>query len=249
METAETIRAAMFVDATYEGDLFAAANITYRVGREPVGAYGESLAGQWQNVSWKNTYQFCRLPLSPYVEPGDPQTGLLPEISSEPPGKTGEGDFKVQAYNFRMYLTDKAGRIPFPEPRGYEPGRYALLARFLNADPRIRWTLNYTTVPMTDGPVQMRIGDNSLRRALPKRGSERPRRRRYGRHKIALADFEAQFRSPPHHVGIRGFWWKLLSDVTLTEQERKRALMSVARQRFEGTPSDRRPRMRVDLVP
>ena len=161
METGETIKAAMFVDATYEGDLLAAANVSYRVGREPAGAYGESLAGQWQKVSWRNVYQFCRLPLSPYVEPGDPESGLLPEISSEPPGNAGEGDFKVQAYNFRMYLTDKAGKIPFPKPRGYDPGRYALLARFLNADPRIRWTLNYTTAPMTDGPVQMRNGDSN----------------------------------------------------------------------------------------
>jgi len=161
METGETIRAGMFVDATYEGDLLAAADVSYRVGREPAGAYGESLAGQFQNVSWSNVYQFCRLPLSPYVEPGDPESGLLPEISSEPPGNVGDGDFKVQSYNFRMYLTDEAGKIPFPKPYGYDPGRYALLARFLNADPRIRWTLNYTTAPMTDGPVQMRIGDSN----------------------------------------------------------------------------------------
>jgi len=161
METGETIKAAMFIDATYEGDLMAAANVSYRVGRESANAYGESLAGQWQRISWKDTYQFCRLPVSPYVEPGDPDAGLLPEIASEAPGNPGEGDFKVQAYNFRVYLTDKAEKIPFPKPRGYDPGRYALLARFLNFDPRIQWTLNYTTRPMTDGPVQMRNGDSN----------------------------------------------------------------------------------------
>ncbi|MDP6361288.1 MAG: FAD-dependent oxidoreductase, partial [Planctomycetota bacterium] len=161
METGETFKAAMFVDTTYEGDLLAAANVSYRVGREPAGAYGESLAGQWQNISWKNVYQFCRLPLSPYVEPGEPGSDLLPEISLESPGKAGEGDFKVQAYNFRMYLTNKAGKMPFPKPRGYKPGRYALLARFLHVDPGIRWTLNYTTSPMTDGPIQMRPGDSN----------------------------------------------------------------------------------------
>jgi len=161
METAETIEAAMFIDATYEGDLLAAANVSYCVGREPASAYGESLAGQWQQVSWKDTYQFCRLPVSPYVEPNRPETGLLPEIAAEAPGNPGAGDFKVQAYNFRMYLTDKAGKIPFPKPRGYDPGRYALLARFLNLDPRIEWTLDYTTRPMTDGPVQMRNGDSN----------------------------------------------------------------------------------------
>jgi hypothetical protein len=161
METGETIKAAMFIDATYEGDLLAAANVSYRVGREPADAYEESLAGQWQQVSWRDVYQFCRLPLSPYVEPDNPESGLLPEISSESPGNPGEGDCRVQAYNFRMHLTDKEGKIPFPKPHGYDPDRYALLARFLNFDPRVRWTLNYTTRPMTDGPVQIRNGDSN----------------------------------------------------------------------------------------
>ena len=161
METGETIKASVFIDATYEGDLMAAANVSYYVGREPAGAYQETLAGQWQKISWKGVYQFCGLPISPYVQPGDPASGRLPEIAAEAPGKEGEGDYKVQSYNFRMYLSDKAGKIPFPKPRGYVPGRYALLARFLNADPNIQWTLNYTTEPMTDGPVQMRNGDSN----------------------------------------------------------------------------------------
>ena len=161
METGEKVKAAVFVDATYEGDLLAAAGVSYRVGREPAAAYGESLGGQWQKISWKNVYQFCRLPLSPYVEPGSPKSGLLPEISSEPPGKPGEGDYKVQAYNFRVQLTNKEAKIPFPKPRAYDPGRYALLARFMNFDPGIGWTLNYTTRPMTDGPIQMRMGDSN----------------------------------------------------------------------------------------
>lgn len=161
METGETIHADMFIDSTYEGDLLAAANVSYYVGREPAGAYDESLGGQWQKISWKNTYQFCRLPISPYVEPGNPQSGLLPEIASEPAGKPGEGDYKVQAYNFRMHLTDKPGKIPYPKPPQYDPDRYALLARFLNASPDIQWVLNYTTAPMTDGPVQIRNGDSN----------------------------------------------------------------------------------------
>jgi hypothetical protein len=60
-----------------------------------------------------------------------------------------------------MYLSDKEGKISFPKPRGYDPNRYALLARFLNADSRVRWKLNYTVTPMTDGPVQMRNGDSN----------------------------------------------------------------------------------------
>ncbi|MEK9783570.1 MAG: FAD-dependent oxidoreductase, partial [Opitutales bacterium] len=161
MDTGETVKAKVFVDATYEGDLFAAAGVSYYVGREPASTYGESLAGQWQKVAWKDVYQFCRLPISPYVVPDDPESGLLPEISAEPAGKPGEGDFRVQAYNFRMYLSNKPGKIPFPKPIGYDPNRFALLGRFMNFDPGLRWTLHYTVTPMTDGPVQMRNGDSN----------------------------------------------------------------------------------------
>ena len=161
METGESIQAAVFVDATYEGDLLAAANVSYHVGREPTGAYDESLAGQWQNVSWKDVYQFCRLPLSPYSRPDEANSGLLSEIAAEPYGKAGEGDFKVQAYNFRMYLTNKKGKVSFPKPENYDSARYSLLARFINFDPRVQWRLNYTTASMTDGPVQMRNGDSN----------------------------------------------------------------------------------------
>ena len=161
LETGETIKAKMFVDGTYEGDLLAAANVSYTVGREPRSAYNESLAGQWQQVSWKGVYQFCGLPISPYVKPGDPKSGLLPEISPEPYGKPGDGDYRVQAYNFRMHLTKAGDKIAFPKPDGYDVSRYALLARFLNFNPQPKWTLQYTTKPMTDGPVQMRNGDSN----------------------------------------------------------------------------------------
>ncbi|MCU0748515.1 MAG: FAD-dependent oxidoreductase [Akkermansiaceae bacterium] len=161
LQTGETVQAKMFVDTTYEGDLLAAANVSYHVGREPSSTYNESLGGQWQEVSWKDTYQFCRLPISPFVEPDDPQSGLLPEIAKEPAGKPGEGDFKVQAYNFRVQMSKAEDRIPFPRPDGYDAGRYALLARFLNFDPEVEWVLNYTVKPMTDGPVQLRPGDSN----------------------------------------------------------------------------------------
>jgi hypothetical protein len=161
MDTGEIVKASIFVDATYEGDLFAAAGVSYHVGREPATTYGESLGGQWQLVSWKDVYQFCRLPISPWLVPGDPASGLLPEISADPAGKPGQGDYRVQAYNFRAYLSNRPDKIPFPKPKGYDAGRYALLARFMSADPNLRWTLNYTVAPMTDGPVQMRNGDSN----------------------------------------------------------------------------------------
>ena len=161
LESGEQVLANIYVDATYEGDLYAAAGVSYTVGREPRGAYNESLAGQWQEISWLNTYQFCRLPISPFVDPNDPTSGLLPEISSEPFGAPGEGDNKVQAYNFRMRLTSSADRLPYPKPDGYDPNRYALLARFINEGVDVEWKFNYTQEAMTDGPVQLREGDNN----------------------------------------------------------------------------------------
>jgi hypothetical protein len=161
MLTGETVKASVFIDTPYEGDLMAAAGVSYRVGREPQSAFNESLAGQWQQVSWKDVYQFCRLPISPYVVADDPSSGLLPEISPHQPGAPGEGDYRVQAYNFRTHLSNKEDRVPFPKPAGYDPDRYALLARFLNFDPEVTWLLNYTVRAMTDGPVQMRNGDSN----------------------------------------------------------------------------------------
>jgi hypothetical protein len=161
LETGKNIKASVFIDSTYEGDLLAAANVSYQVGREPVAAYDETLNGQWQDVSWHTVYQFCGLPVSPYVIPDDPKSGLLPGISADPYGKPGEGDYRVQAYNFRMRLSNKEGKVPFLKPKDYAAGRYALLARFMNASPDIKWTLNYTIKPMTDGPVQMRNGDSN----------------------------------------------------------------------------------------
>lgn len=159
MESAETIKADVFIDATYEGDLMAAAKVSYCVGREPKSAYNETLAGQWQQVAWKNTYQFCRLPISPYLKADDPSSGLLPEISPDKPGAPGEGDYRVQAYNFRMQLSNREGRISFSKPIGYDPARYGLLARFLNFDTNLVWTLGYAVKPMTDGPVKLKNGD------------------------------------------------------------------------------------------
>src|SRR5690606_37669673 len=73
-------------------------------------------------------------PVDPYVTPGDPTSGLLPRISADPPGEYGAGDHRVQAYCFRMCLTDDPeNRVPFAKPEGYDPGQYELLARIYEA--------------------------------------------------------------------------------------------------------------------
>jgi len=125
----KTYRGRTFIDATYEGDLMAAAGVSYSVGREPNAEYGETLNGvQTENAVH---HQFLH-PVDPYVVPGDPSSGLLPRIHAGPPGEEGAGDHRVQAYCFRMCLTTvPENRVPFAKPPAYDPLQYELLARYL----------------------------------------------------------------------------------------------------------------------
>ena len=127
----KTFRGKMFVDATYEGDLMAAAGVSYTVGREANSVYGETISGVERALS-KN-HQFNK-GVSPYVKPGDPSSGLLPYVEPDTDEPDGTGDGRVQAYCFRMCLTDDpSNRIPFVKPEGYNPQNYELLLRNLEA--------------------------------------------------------------------------------------------------------------------
>jgi hypothetical protein len=128
-------RGDMFIDATYEGDLMAAAGVDYHVGREANDVYGETWNGNQVGIlHHRHHFGVLKKPVSPYVAPGEPDSGILPGIDPAPPGLCGEGDKRVQAYCFRMCLTnDPANRIPFPKPEGYDPAKYELLARIYEA--------------------------------------------------------------------------------------------------------------------
>jgi hypothetical protein len=131
MESGRQFSGRMFIDTTYEGDLMAKVGVSYHVGREANAVYGETLNG----VQTKNAifHQF-ECAIDPYVVEGDPDSGLLPGIQEGGPGEEGSGDHRVQAYNFRMCLTNNPdNRMPFPKPEGYDPLRYELLLRYLNA--------------------------------------------------------------------------------------------------------------------
>jgi hypothetical protein len=125
----------MFLDATYEGDLMAAAGVSFHVGREAMSEYGEKWAGVQTGVLHHgHHFGAVKMPISPYVVPGDPQSGVLPRISTAPPGEYGAADNKVQAYCYRMCLTRVAeNRIPFAKPDGYDPREYELLLRIFEA--------------------------------------------------------------------------------------------------------------------
>ena len=125
----------MFIDATYEGDLMASAGVSYHVGREANSVYGEEHNGVQTGVlHHRHHFGVLKEKISPYVVPGDPRSGVLPRVSAAHPGNFGEGDSKVQAYCYRMCLTDHPeNRIPFAKPEGYDPRQYELLARIYAA--------------------------------------------------------------------------------------------------------------------
>ncbi len=103
----EAYAAKVFVDATYEGDLAAAAGAPFRSGREGQGEFGEPMAGRIYKA-WG---------------------GPVGE------GSTGEADRTVQAYNYRLCLTTRPdNRVPIPKPAAYDRGEYASLADDIRLD-------------------------------------------------------------------------------------------------------------------
>ena len=139
MENGSSYRGRMFIDATYEGDLMATAGISYTVGRESNKQYNETLNGVQANrfnlslrgtISRNGHYHNFIERVDPYIVKGDKSSGLLPFINPDSPGVDGDGDHKIQAYCFRMTLTDHPeNRIPFQKPGDYKELDYELLFR------------------------------------------------------------------------------------------------------------------------
>jgi len=139
MENGQVYRGKMFIDATYEGDLMATAGVTYTYGRESNKEYGESLNGVQANkvsltlkgrVSRNAIHHNFIDGVDPYIVKGDPSSGFLPFITEGGPGIDGRGDKKIQAYCFRMTMTDHPdNRIPFKKPDNYNEIEYELLFR------------------------------------------------------------------------------------------------------------------------
>jgi len=126
MESGRTFRGRMFIDASYEGDLMAAAGVSYIVGREPNSRYDETINGV------RSLLTPPKFPegIDPYRIKGDPSSGLLPRVQPDHGLAPGDGDRGVQAYNFRMCLTDvPENRIPIEKPAGYDESQYELLFR------------------------------------------------------------------------------------------------------------------------
>lgn len=170
MDDGRVVRAKMFIDATYEGDLMARAGVSYTLQREGNAQYGESLNGINYNEKFQPRLEHAKpgpngrtpsgqgvwdrdLPLDPYVVPGDPHSGLLPLVQPGDPGKQGEPAPGVQAYCFRLCLTTRDDRLPIAPPPGYDPKRYEIVARFIAGcqaigdDMDLRWFSKHDPLP------------------------------------------------------------------------------------------------------
>jgi hypothetical protein len=128
----DTYRGSMFIDGTYEGDLMAAAGVQYAIGRESQEKYGEQWAGVHKDV-FHHRHHFDKK-ISPYKEPGNPDSGLVPRVHGEDPGDKGEGDDRVQAYCFRLCMTDvEDNQVDWQKPDDYDPSQYEILLRAFEA--------------------------------------------------------------------------------------------------------------------
>lgn len=139
------IKGKIFIDATYEGDLMPLAGVSYFVGREDNSVYNETLSG-FQLAEYHKQSGYHQFPdgVSPYKIPGDPSSGLVWGISPQEPTPQGSGDKLVQAYNFRICLTDSVeNQIPITRPENYDSTKYELLVRLIEAQPTMRAINHY----------------------------------------------------------------------------------------------------------
>ncbi len=135
----------MFIDATYEGDLMAAAGVSYHVGREACSAYGETWNGVQADAKPHGHYFTNKI--DPYKTPGKPESGLLYGISPEPITPNCLGDNKIQAYCFRLCMSNyPENRVPFPKPENYNAADYELLGRVFDAGWR-GWFNKFDLIP------------------------------------------------------------------------------------------------------
>lgn len=121
----------MFIDASYEGDLLPGAKVSFTTGREANATHGETASGIQMERSTKNQLVDG---IDPYNKPGDPESGLLPGVNADAGGRDGSADEKLQAYCFRMVLTDVAeNRVKIDKPEVYKEEDYELLFRSIEA--------------------------------------------------------------------------------------------------------------------
>jgi len=206
MESGRAFAGQRFIDATYEGDLMAAAGVSFTVGREANEKYGETLNGVQKARA--RSHQFIKN-VDPYIEPGDPQSGLLPGINTMP-GKDGEGDHRVQAYNYRVCMTDaEENKIPFTKPDRYKPLEYELLLRNFEAgDLRLPLKIDMMPNRKTDLNNKHAVSTDFIGR----------------NYRYPQADYATRAKIlAEHETYVRGLLWTLANHPRVPEKIRRQA--------------------------
>jgi len=133
--TTDVPDAAVYVDASHEGDLLPRFRVPYAVGREARELYGETWAGR--QPAWRPGKHNFPVRLSPFREDGSLLSFVRdPELDERgwPLERLGEGDGGLQAYGFRVCVTDSADNArPFEPPADYDDRELELLERYLDA--------------------------------------------------------------------------------------------------------------------
>ena len=111
-----TVSAKVFIDCSYEGDLLSMSGVRYTWGRESREHYDESLAGVRPSL-WVHD-------IDPYVEPGNPESGLIPFVQDRKIGPLGSADALSMGYCFRYEFDTSGQGIPIPEPKNYDPAEF-----------------------------------------------------------------------------------------------------------------------------
>ena len=142
----QIVKAKNYIDASYEGDLLALANVSYFVGREGNTKYNETYNGVYLPKYRAESSGYHQFPdnISPYKAPNDPSSGLVFGVQNVPLQQNGAADKSMQAYNFRLTLTDSVeNQIPFWRPKDYDSTKYELLVRLFEAQPNLREINDY----------------------------------------------------------------------------------------------------------
>jgi hypothetical protein len=210
-----TYRGRIFVDASYTGDLMAAAGVSYTVGRESNSTYGETINGAQRGDTKPRTHytqgdkdHFIRH-VDPYIKPGDADSGLLSHIHAELP-VNGEGDSRIQAYNYRLCMTDDpTNRIAIEKPEGYRELDHELLLRNFEAgDSRLPALIHELPGGKVDWNSMHAIGTDFV-------GAN---------WEYPEADYETRRRiEQEHELYIRGHLWTLANSPRVPETIRKQA--------------------------
>ena len=211
----KTYRGKMFIDATYVGDLMAAAGVTFTVGREPESQYGEDMAGVRRGDTSPRVHYGQRdkdhfvKEVDPYVKLGDPNSGLLPHIHHIKGLTNGQGDRKIQAYNYRVCLTtDPANRNPIEKPSGYREIDHELLLRNFDAgDMRLPALIE----PLAGGQKVDWNNMHAVGSDFPGGNRDYPEASYERRHEIEKA----------HETYIRGFLWTMANNPRVPEKIRQ----------------------------